>query len=87
MKDKILMIVFVLVLGSILTAALMAVNFYTIPIIEKNEGIATKSSILKALNISFNQDNVEEIFAENVEEKQQEGTTYYVAKDSNIAFP
>jgi Na+-transporting NADH:ubiquinone oxidoreductase subunit C len=87
MKDKILMIVFVLVLGSILTAALVAVNFYTTPIIEKNEEIATKSSILKALNISFNQDTVEEIFADNVEEKQQDGTTYYIAKDKNIAFP
>ena len=87
MKDKILMIVFVLVLGSILTAALVAVNFYTTPVIEKNEEIATKSSILKALNISFKQDTVEDIFAGNVEEKQQEGTTYYVAKDRNIAFP
>jgi len=87
MKDKILMIVFILVLGSVLTAALVAVNFYTTPVIEKNEEIATKSSILKALNISFGQDNVEEIFAENVEEKQQDGTTYYLAKDSNIAFP
>ena len=29
MKDKILMVVFVLVLGSILTTALVAVNFYT----------------------------------------------------------
>jgi len=87
MKDKILMIVFVLVLGSILTAALVAVNFYTTPIIEKNEEIATKSSILKALNIPFNQGEVEQIFADNVDEKQKDGITYYVAKDNNIAFP
>lgn len=87
MKDKILMIVFVLVLGSILTAALVAVNFYTTPVIEKNEEIATKSSILKALNISFSPGEVEQIFADNVEEKQKDGTTYYVAKDNNIAFP
>lgn len=87
MKDKILMIVFVLVLGSILTAALVAVNHVTTPVIEKNEEIATKSSILKALNIPFNQGEVEQIFADNVDEKQKDGITYYVAKDNNIAFP
>ncbi|UCF99051.1 MAG: FMN-binding protein [Spirochaetaceae bacterium] len=86
MKDKILMIVFVLVLGSILTTALVTVNFFTTPVIEKNEQIATKSSILKALNIIFDADSVEEIFAENVEQRQEEGTIYYVTADSNIAF-
>jgi len=87
MKDKILMIVFVLVLGSILTAALMAVNYLTTPVIEKNEEIAIKSSILKALNISFEPDEVEETFSNNVERRQQNGTTYYVAEDGDIAFP
>jgi len=87
MKDKILMIVFVLVLGSILTAALMAVNYLTTPVIEKNEEIAIKSSILKALSISFEPDEVEETFSNNVERRQQNGTTYYVAEDGDIAFP
>jgi Na+-transporting NADH:ubiquinone oxidoreductase subunit C len=87
MKDKILMIVFVLVLGTILTAALVTVNYFTTPVIEKNEEIATKSSILAALNIPFQQDSVEDVFAENVEEKQQEGITYYLSKDADIAFP
>jgi len=87
MKDKILMIVFVLVLGSILTAALVAVNYLTTPVIEKNEEIAIKSSILKALSISFEPDEVEETFSNNVERRQQNGTTYYVAEDGDIAFP
>lgn len=87
MKDKILMIVFVLVLGSILTAALVAVNYFTTPVIEKNEEIATKSSILTALDIPFQQEEVEEVFADNVEQKQQDGTIYYLSKDADIAFP
>jgi Na+-transporting NADH:ubiquinone oxidoreductase subunit C len=87
MKDKILMIVFVLVLGSILTAALVAVNYVTTPVIERNEEIATKSSILRALNIRFDPENVEEVFAANVEVKQQNGTIYYLTKEDNIAFP
>jgi Na+-transporting NADH:ubiquinone oxidoreductase subunit C len=87
MKDKILMIVFVLVLGSILTAALVAVNYLTTPLIEKNEEIAAKTSILKALNIPFAPENVEETFSNNVEQRQQNGTTYYVTKEQTIAFP
>ncbi len=87
MKDKILMIVFVLVLGSILTAALLAVNYVTTPVIEKNEEIATKSSILAALNIPFNSQNVEEVFADNVMQREQNGTTYYLTKEDTVAFP
>ena len=87
MKDKILMIVFVLVLGSILTAALLAVNYVTTPVIQKNEEIATKSSILAALNIPFNSQNVEEVFADNVMQREQNGTTYYLTKEDTVAFP
>jgi Na+-transporting NADH:ubiquinone oxidoreductase subunit C len=87
MKEKILMIVFVLVLGSILTAALVAVNYVTTPVIEKNEQIATKSSILRALDIRFDPENVEGTFADNIEARQVDGTTYYVTADSDIAFP
>ena len=86
MKDKILMIVFVLVLGSILTTALVAVNYFTTPVIVKNEEIATKSSILRALNIRFDPENVEETFAGNVEVRRQNGTTYYLTKEDTIAF-
>jgi len=87
MKDKILMIVFVLVLGSILTAALVAVNYVTTPVIEKNEEIATKSSILEALSISFDPGEVEQVFENNVEQRERNGTTYYVSEDGDIAFP
>lgn len=87
MKDKILMIVFVLVLGSILTAALVAVNYFTSPVIVKNEQIATKSSILRALGISFEPGEVEEVFENNVERRETNGTTYFVAESGDIAFP
>jgi Na+-transporting NADH:ubiquinone oxidoreductase subunit C len=86
-KDKILMIVFILVLGTILTSALVAVNYYTTPVIVKNEEIATKSSILRAFGISFDPSKVEEVFAGNVKKREQNGTTYYVAENGDIAFP
>ena len=87
MKDKILMIVFVLVLGTILTTALVAVNYLTTPVIEYNEQIATKSSILGALGIRFGPGEVEQTFANNVEQRERNGTIYYVAENGDIAFP
>ena len=62
MKDRILMVIFILVLGSILTTALLAVNSYTTPIIEKNNEIAIKKSVLKALEIPYSEDTAEDVF-------------------------
>ena len=87
MKDKILMVVFVLVLGSILTGVLVAVNFYTAPVIERNEEIRQKSSVLQAFAIPYTPGRVEEVFARNVEVQRQNGKTYYVGRDGDIAFP
>jgi Na+-transporting NADH:ubiquinone oxidoreductase subunit C len=90
MKDKILMIVFVLVLGSILTTALVAINGYTTPIIEKNEEITLKTSVLTALDISYEEENIEDIertFVQKVERREKQGVTYYVSAEGDYAFP
>ena len=59
MKEKFLMVLFVLVLGSILTTALIGVNGFTAPMIEKNVEIKLKSSVLAALEIPFEIETVE----------------------------
>ena len=66
MKDKILMIIFILVLGSILTTALLAVNSYTTPIIAKINAINLKQSVLAALEIDFTEDDIEDVFSGNI---------------------
>lgn len=89
MKDKLRMILFILIFGSILTTALVAVNFYTTPIINKNEEITLKSSVLKALNIPFEEGNVTDIetqFDNNVDRKTADGVTYYLSTDGTYAF-
>ena len=53
MKEKILMIVFVLILGTILTSSLVAVDKYTEPIIKKNELKRLRLSVMDALDISL----------------------------------
>ena len=86
MKSRIMMIVFILVLGSILTAALVAVASYTTPIIQRNEALETRKSMLEALEIPFGEDDVEEVFAGNVQEKKADGIPYYAARSGDIAF-
>ena len=86
MREKILMIVFVLILGSVLTSALVVVAYYTAPRIEKNREFKIRISVLGALDIPYTKDNVEEKFSENVVVREIKGTAFYVSQDGNIAF-
>ena len=87
MKEKLLMILFVLVLGSVLSTALVSVNAYTAPLIEKNKVKKLRISILKALDIAYLEDKVEETFLENVVTKKLGQKEFYVARTSgDLAF-
>lgn len=89
MKEKLLMIVFVLILGSILSTALVSVNAYTAPLIEKNKVRKLQISVLKALGIAYSQDKVDEAFSGNVTKKElkDKDLEFYVAGTTgDIAF-
>jgi len=86
MKDKIMMLVFVLVLGTVLTGILVAVNWYTTPVISRNEQHEIQVNILKALGIPFGEGEVERVFAGQVQAKESGGKTYYVADGGGVAF-
>jgi Na+-transporting NADH:ubiquinone oxidoreductase subunit C len=90
-KARLLMIVFVLVLGSILTASLIAVDYYTTPMIARNEDARLMSGILQALGIPhgegvLDEGSLEDIFAAQVKPSEAGGRTYYRADDGSIAF-
>lgn len=87
MKEKLLMILFVLILGSVLSTALVSVNAYTAPLIEKNKAMKLRVSILKAMGIAYFENKVDETFFGNVITNEQGGKEFYVAKASgDIAF-
>ncbi len=86
MKSKISMILFVLILGSVLTAALVSVDAYTAPFIEKNRIIKLQKSILTALDISYTKGDLENVFAENIERKTVREKEFYVSGNGNTAF-
>ncbi len=85
MKEKIKMVVFILLLGSFLTVVLVAVDNYTEPIIEINNRKALQESILKALDIPFTESNRVEAYSNNISAKIVEEKKYYIS-EKNIAF-
>jgi Na+-transporting NADH:ubiquinone oxidoreductase subunit C len=87
MKDKLLMILFVLVLGSILTTTLVGVNNFTTPIIQKNEEIKLKSNVLNALDIEYDVESVEQTFLNNVKTVEKNDTTYFISANGDYALP
>jgi Na+-transporting NADH:ubiquinone oxidoreductase subunit C len=86
MKERVRMIIFILVLGSFLTAALTAVTNYTDPIIERNNVITLKKSVLDALEIAYTEESSEAIFTERVEVVSKEGGTFYFTQNGDVAF-
>lgn len=86
MKEKISIIIFVLILGSILTAALVIANDFTAPIIAKNKELKTKISVLKGFGIEHSKDDAEKIFSENIEIVEKEDQKFYVSRNKELAF-
>ncbi len=86
MKERVWMILFVLVLGSFLTAALLAVTNYTDPIIEKNNELMVKKSILLALGIPYSEETVESVFSMNIDKVPKGVATFYFSKSGEVAF-
>jgi len=86
MKDKLLMIIFVLVIGSVLTAALIVVNNVTTPLIDAYNVQRIKMSVLDVLGIPYNEENLESVFYENVDEASKGAEILYISNNGDIAF-
>ena len=87
MREKISMIGFVMILATILTGALSAVNSYTTPIIDKNQALKVKRSVLDAFGIAHaGKADVEAIFAQNIEVKKVADNVHYVTREKDVAF-
>jgi Na+-transporting NADH:ubiquinone oxidoreductase subunit C len=89
MKDRIMMVLFVIVTGTILTGSLVYVNAATTPIIERNAALRLKKNVLVALAIPVGQTDaeIEQTFASNVEERSSGGKAFFKAKSTgDIAF-
>ena len=90
MNSKLSMILFVLILGSVLTTALVAVDQLTKDTIARNKAVKLKKGILSSLNIEYDEDDIDEKFSANIEvieTKGSESAKFYQSKTSgDIAF-
>jgi len=86
-KEKINMLLFVVILGTILTSALVLMDGYTEPIIERNELVEMRTGILNALQIPFTMETLDEAFSENIEKDEIDGKTVYVTEEGIVAVP
>lgn len=89
MKDKIQMIVFVLVLGALLTSALVSVDAFTKPFIEANMAKKLQRSVLSAAGIEYSEDNLSEVFSENIKEIAYENGAkglFYMTGTGEVIF-
>lgn len=87
MMDKVKMVLFVLVLGTILSSALISVNTFTAPLIERNEAIKLQKTVLSAFGYSYTDENLEETYNKNVTALGEGETLHYKAANGLIAFP
>ena len=81
MKEKLSMVVFVVVLGCVLTSALVAVDKYTAGYIKVNQLRTVRRGVLEALGIPYPKSEVDRTFLERVETRERSDKTFYVAKD------
>jgi Na+-transporting NADH:ubiquinone oxidoreductase subunit C len=90
MKSKISMILFVLILGSSLTTALVTVDKFTREPIARNKAKKLQKGILSSLSIEYGENDPNEIFFANVETITTKGDNpkkFYRSKISgDIAF-
>ncbi len=98
MKEKVLMIVFVLVLGSVLTIALVSVDAFTDPYIKANKVKKLQRSVLKAAGIDYEGEDPNAVFTAKItaiaypDEMQDEDATedekkkFYVTAAGEVIF-
>lgn len=98
MKEKLQMILFVLVLGAVLTTALVTVDAVTEPYIKANRVKKLQKSVLAVAGIEYTEETREQVFSESIEAKdfpdalQPKGATeedkarYYITSDKQIIF-
>ncbi len=86
MKGKLNMILFVIVLGAISSGILTTMDSITNEKIESNKELAVKASVLTAFDMEFTDETIEEIFKNNIEAYEKDGTTFYSSTKGEVGF-
>jgi Na+-transporting NADH:ubiquinone oxidoreductase subunit C len=85
MKRKAWTVVFLVIVVCISTGVLNSVYIYTEPAVQRNANIKIKIAVLKALNISYKQSEIDTAFREHVDIQNLEDMKLY-RSNSEVAF-
>lgn len=78
MRERIWMIILLLIIASVSSTALGIMNIKTRPIIEKNKLLKLKESVLNTFHIPYQEKNMEEVFEKKVNIKSLDDTPIYM---------
>lgn len=81
MRERVWMVILLLIVASISAGALGIMNARTRPLIEKNKALRLKESVLNALHIPYSSKNMEEAFELQVKIRLLEDVPLYLLYD------
>ena len=74
-------------MGTVSGILLVVVNAFTLPLINQNEELKLKSSVLDVLEIAYHKDEIINIFAKQVSVSQRGASMFYASlNDASVAF-
>ncbi len=85
LKRKLLDVLFIVVLGVVSVAMLLAAQNYSAPAVKRFRETRLKTNILTAAGIAWTQADFQDVFGQRVSEETRGGLTWYVA-DSLVIY-
>ena len=86
MRERLKGVLFMVVLGAVASAMLLAIRSYTYPIILHNQEVVLKATILQAGGIPSTQENLHALYNQNIQEKKKNGLVYYLNPQRHYIF-
>jgi len=85
LKRKLLDVLFIVVLGTVSVALLLAAQGYSAPAVRRFREMRLKTNVLTAAGIPWTQSDFSDVFGQRVREETRDGLTWYVA-DSLVIY-
>ncbi|PIQ91195.1 MAG: hypothetical protein COV71_00605 [Candidatus Omnitrophica bacterium CG11_big_fil_rev_8_21_14_0_20_41_12] len=86
MKNALRIILFVFVMGTVSSAMLVGLNLYTTPLIERNEELKLKASVLDVFEIPYGESEIVNVFNKDIEVIQKDKDKFYKTTAGAVAF-
>jgi len=86
MGERIKGLLFIMSVVAVSISALLWIRNYTFPIIEHNQEITLKETVLQASGISYESSNLQQRYNQHIRELKQDGFVYYLNSSGDYIF-